>query len=132
MLKTTRRGVARATAAVFCAAALALSQASPAAAAEKKVSFAFMYRMDTQSWKQKRGKVSILFTKCRDQRSFHALLVWKRFGPNTKLEGHTLTCRVGQRAYFDAPYDGTYYFTFTKADDNKYVIGNATFSFPAP
>ncbi|WP_329437578.1 hypothetical protein OG564_45565 [Streptomyces sp. NBC_01280] len=129
---TTRRRAARATAAVFCALALALSQAGLAAAAEKKVSFAFKYRMDTSTWKQKRGKVSILFTKCRAQRSFHALLVRERFGQDTKLEGHTLTCRVGQRAYFDAPDNGTYYFTLTKADDNEYITGNATLSFPAP
>ncbi|MFG2662483.1 hypothetical protein [Streptomyces sp. NPDC048425] len=129
---TTRRRAARATAAVFCALALTLSQAGPAAAAGKKVSFAFKYRMDTQTWKQKRGKVSVRFTKCRAQRSFHALLVRERFGQDTKLEGHTVTCRVGQRAYFDAPDNGTYYFTLTKADDYEYITGNATLSFPAP
>ncbi|CAM5616326.1 hypothetical protein [Streptomyces aurantiogriseus] len=131
MLQATRRRAVRATAAALCTAALTLSQANPAAAAEKKVSFAFMYRMDTQAWKQKMGKVSILFTWCRNQRSFHATLMRDDWGSDTKLEGHALTCIKGKRAYFDAKTDGTYYFTFTKADDGNFVEGNATISYPA-
>ncbi|MFJ3363536.1 hypothetical protein [Streptomyces anthocyanicus] len=131
MLQVTKKRAVRAAAAALCATALTLGQAHPAAAAEKKVSFAFKYRMDTQTWTQKRGKVSVLFTWCDNQRSFHALLVRQKIGKDTGMEGHTLNCIKGKRAYYDAPMDGTYYFTFTKADDGKYVEGNATIGYPA-
>ncbi|YCK35285.1 hypothetical protein ACNF49_14725 [Actinomadura sp. ATCC 39365] len=47
------------------------------------------------------------------------------------MDGRTLTCAKGQRTTFNVPMDGTYYFVFTKLDDDRYYTGSATITYPA-
>ncbi|MFI0790443.1 hypothetical protein ACH4Q6_33170 [Streptomyces lydicus] len=125
-----RPRLGRVVAAGLCAASLALAQATPAAAAEKKVSFSFRYKMYSTTWAQHAGKLNIRFTRCWSQREFHALLIRKKLGPDTMMEGHTVRCVPHRRAYFDAPVAGDYYFEFTKLNDGELIQGNATVTFP--
>ncbi|MET7429821.1 MULTISPECIES: hypothetical protein [Streptomyces] len=125
--------MSRLAAVVLCAASLTAAQASPASAAgrvDKKISFSFLREMETSTWNQKRGSTSFTLTRCRSQQTFYAELRRSVFGPDIKLEGHTLKCVKGKRAFFTAPDPGTYYFYLNKLHDGELVEGNATIGYP--
>ncbi|KIF01196.1 hypothetical protein PL81_36895 [Streptomyces sp. RSD-27] len=131
MLRST---MGRVVAAVVCAASLAAVQTGSASAAgrtDKKISFSFQREMETSAWKQKRGSTSFTVTWCRERESFYVELRRSVVGPDIKLEGYTLTCERGKRAFFTAHDDGTYYFYLNKLHDHEWVEGNATIGYPS-
>ncbi|MGW5421629.1 hypothetical protein [Streptomyces sp. NPDC003943] len=131
MLRST---MGRVVAAVLCTASLVVVQTGPAGAAgrtDKKISFSFQREMETTTWKQKRGSTSFTVTWCRERETFYVELRRSVIGSDIKLEGHTLTCERGKRAFFTAHDDGTYYFYLNKLHDYEWVKGNATIGYPS-
>ena len=128
-----RNSFARAAATVLCTAALAAMQSSPASAAgrvDKKVSMYFTHTKETTAWTQKHGSTSIKLTWCRDSGvPFHAMLMRSVGGPDIKIESHDMNCVAGARVFYSAPADGNYYFRFTKFEDGRWVVANATISY---
>lgn len=134
---STVRRLLRLSTAVLCAAGYTLAQVVPAEAATVTRSYDFQYRMETRTWKQKRGPVTLTLAKCRrstmfsSSDHFHVLFSRSRWGRDTRLSDATIRCEDGQRARFDAPYDGEYYFTFSKIDDKGSFSGKAVISYPS-
>ncbi|MFF4752206.1 hypothetical protein ACWD5R_39245 [Streptomyces sp. NPDC002514] len=119
------RRLGRVGSTVLCVATIAVAQATPAAAATKKVHFTFNYRLEGQKWDQKYGASTFTVTSCdrRNHASFHVNLVRSLWGKDNVMTGSTLKCAKGQRADFGKYPAGTYYLVFTKADDGEWSEG---------
>lgn len=125
---------ARAVTAAAMTAGLALGGAaalpSPAQADSRDVTFSFQYRLTTRSWNQRAGTVTLTLRSCSPFGTFHVELKRDRWGTDVRVGGATIKCAPGRRVSFTAPVNGTYYFVFTKVDDNRHITGKATIAYP--
>jgi hypothetical protein len=125
---------ARAVTAAAMTAGLALGGAaalpSPAQADSRVVNFSFKYRLTTRSWDQRAGTVTLALSSCSGGGTFHVEFKRDRWGTDSRVGGATIRCAPGQRVRFTAPVKGTYYFVFTKVDDNRHITGRATIAYP--
>ncbi|WP_369175777.1 hypothetical protein [Streptomyces mutabilis] len=119
---------------VCCTAALAVTQAAPAHAASRTVSFNYKHLWLTPEFKTGGGPIHFTVKSC-DRTSQNMTVRLRRTDYlNYDVSSETIKCRAGQKVVFDVGKNpaGTYEFELGKLDDSKYVKGTATYSFSAP